>query len=195
MVTTAPGRAPDKNMSWIPGGTFLMGSSFELYPEEGPPHDAYVDGFWMDETTVTVAQFRRFVKATGYVTLAERPLDPMEYPDLPSSALVPGSLVFWPTRGPVDLGNTHNWWRYVPGANWMHPEGPDSNTVGREYHPVVHVAWEDVEAYATWAGKSLPTETEWECAARGGLEGSDLYLGARSSHRGDAWRTRTLGLG
>jgi formylglycine-generating enzyme required for sulfatase activity len=168
----------------VPGGTFLMGSDLEPYPEEGPPHYATVDGFWIDETPVTIGQFRRFVKATGYVTVAERPLDPAEYPKLLPQELVPGSLVFHPTRGPVDLRVMHNWWSYVPGANWMRPEGPDSTTSGREYHPVVHVAWDDVVAYAAWAGKELPTEAEWEYAARGGLEGALYSWGEEFTPKG-----------
>ena len=161
-------------MVWVPGGTFLMGSDLEAYPEEGPPHEATVDGFWMDETQVTVAQFRRFVRATGYVTVAERPLDPAEYPLLGPDQLVAGSLVFQPTPRPVDLTVWTNWWRYVPGAAWFQPEGPGSHVSARQAHPVVHVCWEDVTAYAAWAGKELPSEAEWEFAARGGLEGT-LY--------------------
>jgi sulfatase modifying factor 1 len=171
---SAPGVAPAKDMVWVPGGTFLMGSELPAYPEEGPPHYATVDGFWIDQTPVTIAQFRRFVKATGYVTVAERPLDPAEYPKLDPALLVPGSLVFAPTQGPVPLTDIRRWWHYVPGANWAHPEGPDSHVGGRERHPVVHLSWDDVNAYAQWAGKSLPTEAEWEFAARGGLEGA-LY--------------------
>jgi len=180
----APGAKPAKNMVWIPGGTFLMGSDLPQYPEEGPPHHATVDGFWMDETPVTVAEFRRFVKATGYRTLAERPLDPAEYPKLHPSVLVPGSLVFTPPAGPVNLRNTQNWWRYVPGANWAHPQGPDSSTGGLERHPVTHVAWPDVLAFADWAGKELPTEAEWEFAARGGLDGALYAWGEEFMPRG-----------
>ncbi len=159
-------------MAWIPGGTFLMGSNLPDYREEWPPHEVTVDGFWMDEHTVTVAEFRRFVKDSDYVTVAERPLDPAYYPGVDPAALVPGSMVFRKTTGPVDLRAMSNWWRYVPGADWMHPAGPGSNTNGLDRHPVVHVAWEDVGAYAAWAGKELPTEAEWEFAARGGLEGA-----------------------
>jgi sulfatase modifying factor 1 len=171
----APSAPPHKDMVWVPGGTFLMGSELADYPEEGPTHYAAVDGFWMDETPVTIAQFRRFVKATGYVTVAERPLDPADYPKIDPALLVAGSLVFHPTAGPVDLMNLLNWWHYVPGASWARPEGAGTDAGGRERHPVVHVCWEDVSAYAEWAGKSLPTEAEWERAARGGVEGS-LYI-------------------
>jgi formylglycine-generating enzyme len=167
-----PWPPPAKHMVWIPGGEFTMGSDNDSYPEEGPPHRVAVDGFWMDEHPVTVAEFRRFVQATNYVTVAERPLDPQYYPGVDPAALVPGSLVFRATRGPVDLTKMSNWWRYVPGASWRHPAGPGSNTGGAERHPVVHVCWEDVEAYAAWIGKSIPTEAEWEFAARGGLDGA-----------------------
>ena len=172
-----PGAAPSRGMVWIPGGTFLMGSDVPEYPEEGPPHQVSVDGFWADENPVTVAQFRRFVKATGYVTVAERPLDPSQYPGADPALLVPGSLVFTPTRGPVDLSVWQTWWRYVPGADWAHPEGPSSGIAGRELHPVTQVCWEDVAAYAAWAGKQLPTEAEWEFAARGGLDGAQYAWG------------------
>ena len=129
-------------------------------------------------------QFRRFVKATGYVTLAERPLDPADYPEADPELLVPGALVFHRTRGPVDLDEYRNWWSYVPGASWRHPEGPDSDLNGRERHPVTHVAWEDVEAFAAWIGKELPTEAEWEFAARGGLEGNVFTWGDEFKPRG-----------
>jgi sulfatase modifying factor 1 len=150
MVTASSG-APHKNMRRVPGGTFRMGSELAEYPEEGPVHLTTVAGFWIDETQVTVAEYRRFVKATGYVTVAERP-----------------------TPGPTDLTNWTNWWRFVLGASWARPEGPGVDSYGRDSHPVVHVCWEDVEAYAAWAGKQLPTEAEWEFAARGGLDGA-LY--------------------
>ncbi len=180
----APGVAPAKDMVWIPGGEFTMGSEFADYPEEGPPKRVEVSGFWMDEHTVTVAEYRRFVKDTGYVTVAERPLDPAFYPNADPKLLVPGSLVFRRTKGPVDLKNMRNWWRYVPGANWMHPGGGDTNTGGKERHPVVHVCWEDITAYAEWAGKELPTEAEWEFAARGGLEGATYTWGEEFAPKG-----------
>jgi formylglycine-generating enzyme required for sulfatase activity len=161
-------------MTWVPGGTFAMGAE-EFYPEEAPVHRVTIDGFWMDRHLVTVREFRRFVAETDYVTVAERPLDPDAYPDV--DLLVPGSLVFRAPDGPVDLRNWANWWEYVPGADWLHPEGPQSGIGGRQRHPVLHVAPEDAEAYAAWAGKALPTEAEWEFAARGGLEGAAFAWG------------------
>jgi formylglycine-generating enzyme required for sulfatase activity len=163
-------------MALVPAGTFLMGSE-DFYPEERPVHRVEVDAFWMDRRPVTVAQFRRFVKATGYVTLAERAPEAADYPDADPALLVPGALVFRPTRGPVDLGDVANWWNWVPGARWDRPEGPGSDTYTRAKHPVVHVGYEDAEAYAAWAGKALPTEAEWERAARGGLEGATYAWG------------------
>jgi sulfatase modifying factor 1 len=160
----------------IPGGTFAMGSE-DFYPEEGPVRTVAVDGFWMDSHPVTVSEFRRFVSETEYVTVAERPLDPDDYPDAEPELLVPGSLVFRASDGPVDLRNWANWWEYVPRANWTEPDGPGSSVAGRHRHPVVHVAPEDAEAYAAWAGKSLPTEAEWERAARGGIEGAVFAWG------------------
>jgi sulfatase modifying factor 1 len=167
----------------VPGGTFLMGSN-DFYSEERPVHRVAVDGFWMDEHPVTNAEFRRFVKATAYVTVAERPLDPADYPEADTALLVAGSLVFKKARGPVDLRDVRNWWAYTPGADWRHPEGPGSNLGGRERHPVVHIAYEDAEAYASWAGKELPTEAEWEYAARGGIEGATYAWGDEFAPKG-----------
>jgi formylglycine-generating enzyme required for sulfatase activity len=163
-------------MAWIPGRTFLMGSD-RHYPEEAPVHPVTVSGFWMDTYAVTNMQFQRFVEATKYVTIAERPLDPTDYPGATPESLVPGSLVFHQPRQQVSLRDWSQWWRYVHGAHWRRPEGPDSNLKGRGKHPVVHVAYADVEAYAAWAGKEIPTEAEWELAARGGLEGAEFCWG------------------
>ncbi len=163
-------------MRWIPSGTFLMGSE-DFYPEERPVHRVAVDGFWMDERPVTAGEFRRFVRDTDFVSFCERPLDPADYPDADPEVLVPGSLVFKKTAGPVDLRDFRNWWEYVPGAYWKRPAGPGSTINGRDRHPVVHVAYEDADAYASWAGKELPTEAEWEYAARGGLEGAVFAWG------------------
>jgi sulfatase modifying factor 1 len=163
-------------MTWIPGGEFLMGSE-SFYPEERPVRRITVEGFWMDERPVTAAEFRRFVRATGYVTLAEQAPAAEDYPDADPELLVPGSLVFRKTPGPVSLDDYRNWWQYVPGAYWKHPGGPGTTINGRDRHPVVQVSYGDAEAYAEWAGKELPSETEWEHAARGGLEGAAFAWG------------------
>ena len=172
-------------MVWIPGGTFLMGSN-AFYREERPVHRATVPGFWIDAHPVTNAQFRQFVGATGYVTLCERPPDPRMYPDADPALLVPGSLVFRKPPGPVDLRDHRAWWEYLPGADWQHPQGPDSTIDARDDHPAVHVAYEDACAYAAWAGKALPREAEWEFAARGGRDGATYAWGEEFAPDGRA---------
>lgn len=168
-AAVAPGAAP-AGMVWVPGGTFWMGCENCGMPDALPAHLVAVDGFWMDRTPVTNAEFERFVSATGYITVAERPLDPRDYPGVPRDELVAGSAVFSPTQAPVPLDNPLQWWRYTPGANWKRPDGRRSDLRGRSDHPVVHVAFDDVVAYAKWANKRVPTEAEFEFAARGGLD-------------------------
>jgi formylglycine-generating enzyme required for sulfatase activity len=170
-------------MVCIAGGTFAMGSN-DHYPEEAPVHDASVGGFWMDEHPVTNLEFMRFVKATGHVTFAELPPDPSKYPGAKLENLKAGSIVFKRSSGPVDLRNPYNWWDWKAGVDWRHPEGSGSSLQDRERHPVVHVAYGDAEAYARWAGKELPTEAEWEFAARGGLEGAEFAWGEEMMPRG-----------
>jgi formylglycine-generating enzyme required for sulfatase activity len=180
--TPPPGHAPE-GMVWIPGGEFSMGSDESgeslcglpgVTRDAQPIHRVYVDGFWMDATEVNNEQFEKFVKATGYRTIAEIAPTKEEYPTAPPENLVAGSTVFTPTPSPVPLNDHFQWWRYQKGANWRHPEGPETHLKGREKYPVVQIAYADAEAYAKWEGKRLPSEAEWEFAARGGMSGK-LY--------------------
>ncbi len=175
-TTSSNGGAGDKHeMVWIPGGTFLMGA--DEFVDARPVHSVSVKGYWMDEHEVTNAEFARFVAATHYITTAERPLNPADYPSVPAEQLVPGSAVFTPPAQQVSLANPLQWWEYVKGASWQHPKGPQSSIKGHENEPVVHVSYEDAMAYAKWAGKRLPTEAEWEFAAQGGKGNRTYYWG------------------
>jgi formylglycine-generating enzyme required for sulfatase activity len=182
---TPPGPAPE-DMVWVPGGEFWMGSTHPQMGDARPIHLVYVDGFWMDRTEVTNEQFARFVAATGYVTVAEKKPDPRHFPFASEDQLVPGSIVFTPPAEAVPLHNHLRWWRWQPGACWKHPEGPGSDIKGREKHPVVHVCWVDAMAYCNWARKRLPTEAEWEFAARGGLD-RKLYCWGDELRPGGKW--------
>ena len=184
LSSIAEGKGDTTGMKYIPGGTFLMGS--DDFPDSRPVHKVTVDPFYMDAHEVTNAEYARFVEATGYKTIAERPLNPADYPGVPVDKLVPGSAVFTPTPTSVSLDNPLQWWNYVAGADWAHPEGPGSSIKGRENLPVVHVSYEDAAAYARWAGKRLPTEAEWEFAAQGG-RGNHTYYWGDQLKPGNKW--------
>jgi formylglycine-generating enzyme required for sulfatase activity len=178
-------------MVWVPGGEFVMGAD-DQYPEEAPAHRVVVHGFWMDRYPVTNERFARFVAATGHVTLAEQAPDPADYPGARPELLVAASAVFRKPGRDADRRDIYSWWIHTPGASWRHPRGPQSSLKGFDQHPVLHLAWPDVEAYAAWAGQQLPTEAEWERAARGGREptefawGDELMPGGR--HLANVWQ-------
>jgi sulfatase modifying factor 1 len=187
--TKADAHNTPPGMAWIPGGRFWMGTNH--MEDAQPVHKVEIKGFWIDRNDVTNEEFARFVKATGYVTIAERPLDPKEFPNLASDELSPGSVVFTPPDGPVPLDHPLVWWSFVRGANWRHPDGPNSSLRGKEKYPVVQIAWPDAVAYAKWAGKRLPTEAEWEFAARGGRDRETYAWGNELNPKGK-WMANTF---
>ena len=186
---TQTNTCPDA-MAWIPGGTFRMGSD-DFFPEEKIVESVTVDGFCLEKTEVTNAQFAEFVKATGYVTVAERPLSKKQFPELPDDQRLPGSLVFaMPSPEETEVPML-SWWHWLPGADWRHPQGPDSDIQGKENYPVVQISYEDAKVYADWAGKQLPTEAEWELAGRGGLTDQVFGWGnTYSAKKANTWQGR-----
>lgn len=184
-------RVNTDDMIWIPGGMFRMGSD-RHYPEEAPAHQVTVDGFWIERTPVTNRQFKNFVRATGYVTTAEMPPDPKDYPGALPEMLYAGSLAFSPLPRVTDLGDLSQWWTFMKGADWRHPYGPKSNINVLDHHPVVHISFRDAQAYAQWADKNLPTEAEWEFAARGGLDEAEFAWGDAltpdGAHMANTWQ-------
>ncbi len=181
--------AGQDDMVWIEGGSFTKGAA-EFYPEEGPPQEMEVGGFWIDRYEVTNARFGEFVRATGYVTVAERRPDPDDFPDIDPALLQPGSVVFTMPTGPA--GRLTQWWRFVPGASWREPDGPGSSIEGRDDHPVVHITYQDARAFADWLGHDLPTEAQWEFAARGGLDNAPFAWGSEylvdGKHQANTWQ-------
>ncbi len=186
----APIDTPE-GMAWIPPGEFRMGTQDPNFTDAQPIHTVRLDGFFIDKTEVTNAQFAEFVKATGYVTVAERTPKAQDFPDVPKENLVAGSIVFRPPSKAVPLNNSYRWWAYVEGAQWRHPQGPGSDIAGRDSHPVVHIAYEDAQAYANWAGKQLPTEAQWEYAARGGLD-QNMYTWGNEFKPDDKYMANTF---
>jgi formylglycine-generating enzyme len=184
-----PKKDAPEGMVAIPGGTFLMGTD-NGPADQRPQHEVTITGFWMDKTEVTNAQFLNFVKATGYKTVAERFPDPKKYPDAPKDKLIPFSAVF--RCCPADTNGPPLWWEFTPGADWKHPDGPRSNLEGKENYPVVHICWEDADAYCKWARKRLPTEAEWEYAARGGLREAEFVWGNQKQGEKGKWYANTF---